>query len=292
MSGGTGRDWYRGWQHQEHVALFDGRARLTKRQLIRNYEAFNDVRLLKEHLDPARSVTLLEVGCATGEFSRYVQCIRPAVRYYGVDISAPAIARAKQKYPDRAFFVMDPSVSLAEGLKALGIPGHPEVVYAKDVLQHQTQPFLFLSALLQVASEMAILRCRTRDVGPSELNPEVSCQYHYEGWMPYLVLNLQELIDCIKAEVPGCEVVVYRHHMILGGQEHRFLPKDCYLKETGTAETAIGVFKTTTHPGRVVVEDRPDQNPTYRWDDRLKLAVRQAWTALRIPEAIGREASS
>ena len=78
-------DWYRDWQSQAHVVMYDGRSRLGRRDLIRNYEAFNDVRLLKEHLDPARSVTLLEVGCATGEFSRYVQCIRPAVRYYGVD---------------------------------------------------------------------------------------------------------------------------------------------------------------------------------------------------------------
>ena len=144
------------------------------------------------------------------------------------------------------------------------------------MVPHHLRPFAFVSELVQVASEAVIVRCRTRDQGKSELDPERSCQYHYDGWMPYLVLNLQELIEHVTTESPGCEVVVYRSYTVLGGQHQRFVPKELFLRETGTAETAVGFFKRTDHPGRVIVEDRLDQNPVYTWDYLLKHAVRQA----------------
>lgn len=272
-------EWYRDWQHLAHAESFDGRSRLDRRNLIRNLEGFNDVRLLNERLGRDRRVSLLEVGCATGEFYRYLRVSYPGVRYYGVDVSAPAVARAKQKYPQAAFFVTDPAMGIGASLRASGIPEHPEIVYAKDVVPHQVRPFAFLAELIQTAAEAVIVRCRTRDRGTSELDPERSCQYHYDGWMPYLVLNLQELIDRLAAESPGCEVVAYRSHVVLGGRHNRFVPKELYLRETGTAETAVGVFKRTDHPGRVLIEDRPDQNPAYTWDYRLRHAARQALNA-------------
>ena len=58
--------------------------------------------------------------------------------------------------------------------------------------------------------------------------------------------------------------------MILGGRNDRFLPKECYLPETRTAETAVGVFKKTASPGRVTIEDRPDGNPRYTMRYQLR----------------------
>lgn len=262
--------WYADWQHPEHVERFDARSRLDARNLIRNYEAFSDVRLLKEWLDPSRALDLLEVGCATGEFSRYVRLRFPRLRYVGLDISAPAVARAKSKYPQTPFFVVDAARPLAETLKTLGVPERPAIIYSKDVVPHQVEPSAFLSSLIRQASEAVIVRCRTRDVGPTECDPERSCQYHYGGWMPYIVLNLQELIEHILAEAPGSDVVVYRHHMVLGGSNNRFLPKELYLEETGTAETAVGVFKNTDRPGQVTIRDRSDEAFTGTWDYRIK----------------------
>lgn len=278
-------DWYRDWQHAAHAQSFDARTGLDRRNLIRNLEGFNDVRLLKERCDQRRAFSLLEVGCATGEFSRYLQLCYPRVHYYGIDISDPAVARAKQKYPDRVFCVTDPSATLQEGLRRCSLPAHCEVVYAKDVMPHHTQPLAFLSELIAVASEAVIVRCRTRDHGKSELDPERSCQYHYNGWMPYLVLNLNELVEHVMKDVPRCEMVIYRNHMILGGQHNRFVPKELFLPETGTAETSVGVFKTTTHPGRMTIENRLDQNPRYTWDYLLKHAMRQALQVFSAPAA-------
>lgn len=254
--------WCADWQNEDHASHFDVRTALDDSNLLRNYECFNDVLLLNERIDRSKSLTLLEVGCATGEFYRYLQVRYPKLKYYGIDISHPAITRAKEKYPEARFFVSDPEAKILNVFEDPGIPRHPEVVYTKDVVHHQTSPFEFVSELLQIASEALIMRVRTRDIGPTETNPEFSCQYHYKGWVPYIVMNLQDLLDRITDQVPGCEVVVYRNHVVLGGQYNRHLPEACSLKRTGTAETAIGVFLATAHPGKITVEDRRD-NPRY-----------------------------
>jgi hypothetical protein len=164
---------------------------------------------------------------------------------------------------------------MADVVKQLGMAETPEIVYAKDVVHHQTSPFEFVAQLLQVSSEALIMRVRTRDFGQTVADPELSCQYHYHGWMPYIVVNIDELVDYVTHKVPGCEMVVYRSHVILGGRENRFLPKECYLPETGTAETAVGVFLKTEHPGRVRLEDRKEQNVRYSLDYRLKNYARR-----------------
>lgn len=261
--------WYADWQNPEHVRQFDFRSSLRIRDLQWNYESLNDICLLNERMEQHRPISLLEVGCATGELYRYLKFKHPNASYFGMDVSKPAIARAKDKYPEASFFVVDPFDTVSSQIQRLQMPAHPAVVYAKDVVHHQTNPFGFLSELLQIASEVLILRCRTRDVGETVLDPALSCQYHYGGWMPYIVTNLQELIDCVTRQEPGCEVVVYRNHMVLGGQYNRYLPKDCYLPEIGTAETAVGVFKKTGQPGKVTVEDRKDPALRFTLGHRL-----------------------
>lgn len=261
--------WYSDWQDEEHARHFDQRVALNNRRLTLHFDSFNDVHLLNERLDRSREISLLEVGSATGEFYRYLRSRYPKLRYTGIDLSQPAVLRAQEKYPEGRFHVSDPRKSLWENLEGIGVAGRPEVLYSKDVLHHQTDPFGFLSELLAVPSEILILRTRTRDRGETVLDPECSCQYHYNGWMPYLVLNLKELIGQIQGQVPEGELVVYRNHIVLGGWQKRFLPKECYLPETGTAETAIGVFLKTQRPGVVSLQDRKDLNLVYPLWDRI-----------------------
>lgn len=273
--------WYADWQSRDHVSHFDYRHSLSATNLVRNYESLNDVRLLNERMDRSRALSLLEIGCATGEFYRYLRLTRPAARYVGIDVSRPAIARAQEKYPQATFLAVDSGARIADALAALGAPTTYDIVYTKDVVHHQTRPFEFVRELIELATGALVMRCRTRDLGPTELNPELSCQYHYGGWMPYIVLNLQELIDHVRRLAPGAEVVVYRHHMVLGGQMARFLPKECYLPETGTAETAVGVFLMTNQCGQVAVEDRVDRDPAYTLTFMLRRLVGRALRVLR-----------
>ena len=264
--------WYFDWQNPEHARHFDERSRLGKGALIRNYESFNDVRLLGKRLSNSPgAVSLLEVGCATGEFSRYLAYQFPSVGYTGIDVSQSALKRATEKYPQGRFRAADPARTVLENFQVAGMPGRPQWVYSKDVLHHQVEPWDFLHQLLDAAGEGVVLRTRTRERGATVLDPNLSCQYHYDGWMPYIVINRDELVQAIHQRHPEAEVALIRNPMVLGGRENRFLPKECYLPETGTAETAVGIFLKSGHPGRVKTEDRPDGagQPAASWLRKL-----------------------
>lgn len=262
--------WHQDWQNPGHVRLFGSRSALSNKGLIAHFEAFNDVLMLGDILSGRRGARLLEVGCATGEFYRYVRLKHPSVRYVGVDVSRVALERAREKYPQGVFLAHSPEASLAQTLRAGGLQETADVVYSKDVVHHQTDPFGFLAQLLNAASAGVVVRLRTRDNGESVFDPELSCQYHYNGWMPYLVLNLQQTIDFVLSRFQRAQITVQRNRMVLGGKENRYLPKDCYLPETGTAETAMAVLLKTDHPGEVHIEDKTDMRFPAPWPARLK----------------------
>lgn len=271
---GTADPWYVDWQDPSHVRQLDGRSTLPGRCLIRNFKHFNDVRLLSDRLRALRSTSLLEVGCATGEFYRYLRLCHPGVAYTGLDICRLAILRAREKYPAGRFFVTDPAKPLPEALRDHRLSPSWPLVYSKDVMHHQTDPFGFLAQLLEICSDSLILRTRTRDKGPTVLDPEQSCQYHYRGWMPFIVLNVEELIGEIRRQAPESEIVLIRHPMILGGRENRFLPKDCYLPETGTAETAVAIFRRPSGGGGLRVLNRIEPPVRHSLADRLAVRLR------------------
>jgi SAM-dependent methyltransferase len=270
-------EWSSDWQHRQHAVSFDFRAAMPVGTLTREYESFSDVILLKEAIRRGLA-DVAEIGCATGEFFRYLRTEYPNVRYRGFDVSEPAIQRALNKYPGGPFTVIkvDPA-GLAETVWS---GGTPDAVYCKDVLHHQVRPLEFLAALIQIPKDTVILRCRTRDTGPTEWNPEKSSQYHYDGSMPYIVINTDELIGQIQRLAPDAEVVVLRNHMVLGGLHQRSLPAACSLPETGTAETAIGIFLHSSSPGKVRIENRHDSKPSYTLLDRLWFATSRIRRAL------------
>ena len=63
---------------------------------------------------------------------------------------------------------------------------------------------------------------------------------HYENyWMPYIILNFDELINFLKDQKNVCNIRVNKSYMVLWGQNYRYLEKELYYKKTGTAETAL-----------------------------------------------------
>ncbi len=241
---------YDAWQKEGHVELFDIWSRAPLSVLRDRFERCNEVKLLNAALgDRTAAFSLLEVGCATGMFSRYFSARYPKASYIGCDISKVAIERAQEKYPNPGRFVLT-----GEDLK--DVAGmKPDVVFCRDVILHQPEPFMFLRRLYDLAQKLVILRLRTRDVGATELDPEKSCQLNYGIWAPYMVLNCQELLMEIKQFSPLPERIrLAKHYMVLGGQHARYLPKDCYLKETGTAESAL-LIERGVGGGPCIVED-------------------------------------
>ncbi len=228
---------HRAWSEAEHADLFDYWRFMPRGTLRILYECFNEIRLLNDVLRQHPAATVLEIGCATGELYRYLRTRWPRVRYVGADISAPALARATAKYPGATF--LRTSTDLRE-VRDVG----PDVVFCRDVVHHQPDPFGFLETLYQRTGKSLVLRLRTRDLGPTERDPERSCQFMYGRWAPYLVLNCDEVVEAFRTYAPRPAGLTFlKHYMVLGGQHMRFLPKDCYDPATGTAETALLIEK-------------------------------------------------
>ena len=117
------------------------------------------------------------------------------------------------------------------------------------MVHHQPSPFEYLSRLLQLSEEVSVIRIRTRDSGATVLDPELSCQRIYDQWVPFMVLNVGETIDAICSSIPVERMFVVKHYVQLGGWHNRFLPKECYDRETGTAETAVYIVRSQHESG-------------------------------------------
>ena len=158
------------------------------------------------------------------------------------------------------------------------MPGvQADIVFCRDVVLHQVDPGQFLSDLYEVTDKYLILRLRTREIGATVYDISQSCQYNYGQWVPYLVFNTSELIDLIKTFEPTpTAITIRRHPVVLGGSNSRFLPKELYYPETGTAETALIIEKgekADGHKGTVVtVETRPESRgrERARWVQLLR----------------------
>ena len=187
----------------------------------RTYENFNEFRLFEEHRRELTGRTFSDIGCATGDLFRWLRSRHPEFRYHGYDISSSAIERARKKYPEGAFDLVDTDLSdLAPGEP-------PAVLWARDVVHHQPDPLGYLGRLLRAPSEAVVLRLRTRDIGDTVTDPESSCQWVYGHWVPYIVSNFDELVDAIFEVAPGAKIRAVKSYARLGGYEGRFLPKEC-----------------------------------------------------------------
>lgn len=248
------------WQEPIHADFFDARARNSLRLLRRVYENFNEFRLFLENKGYIRGRHFVEIGCATGELYRYSRCCHPEFSYRGFDISRPAIERAIQKYPDGQFDVCRPDLS-----DVIALNLNPAVVWARDVVVHQPDPFGYLSRLLPISNEVTILRLRTRDKGATVHDAELSCQWYSGHWVPYMVLNVDEAIEIICQAVPVKRMTILKSYVQLGGWHNRFLPKECYYPETGTAETAVYIVRSEdprTNP-EIVISSRKELHTVY-----------------------------
>jgi SAM-dependent methyltransferase len=220
-------------------------------------ENFNEFRLFMEHKKNIEGHEFVEIGCATGEMYRYLHRFHPEFTYWGFDVSEPAIERARQKYPYGRFDICKPDLS---DLIVANI--RPAVVWARDVLHHQLDPFASLARLVQISNEVTILRIRTRDKGATVLDPELSCQCHYNHWVPYIIMNIDETVDKICKAIPVRNIFILKRYVQLGGWHSRFLPKECYYPETGTAETSLYIrrSKDVGESPEIAVSSREDSD--------------------------------
>ncbi len=263
------------WSDQMHADVFDYLNKMPKYIVKKHYEGFNECRLLKLFKDDIQGNIFFEIGCATGELYRYISKYMRRFQYFGFDISEPAIARAKEKFPHGRFHL------LSSGFDEIReIYGRPEIIWCRDVIMHQNDPYVFLSELINLSREVIVLRLRTRDVGDTVFDSQNSCQLHWDKfWVPYIVLNTDEMIHKIKDHENIKKIVVSRHYEVLGGHNYRFLPKELYFTDARTAETAVFIQKSSdiNGPAEVLFMDQKDR-PRYGIIDKV---VRKAFSILK-----------
>ncbi len=95
-----------------HLKKFGDRPealRWTPKGQIMRYHALLDI------APDLNNQKILDYGCGTGDFYRFLKRRGISVRYTGVDINENFINLAKEKYPECAFMVMDIDEDTLEG---------------------------------------------------------------------------------------------------------------------------------------------------------------------------------
>lgn len=242
------------------------------------FEASNEILLFQQNKASLKGRDFVDIGCATGELYRYMNRYQRDFHYRGFDVSAPAIRRAKEKYPKGSFFVCDEDLASV----AKESPS-PAVVFARDVVHHQPDPFAFVAKLLAITGEVALLRFPTRDHGETLLDPEMSCQWHFGHWVPYIVPNVDDLVERITGSANVKKLFIYKHYQQLGGLNNRFLQKELYIPETGTALSAVYV-ELADEPvpdPQIVVRDHREPTPRPTFRGLLSRGLRRARRSMR-----------
>ena len=226
---------YEGWDTNNHLNEFNFWNNLSNYEFNFRWGSFRENQILIEKLK--KDDTLLEVGCATGTTVRWLKNnnILKSINYLGIDLSDAVIKKAEYLHPNSEFKKVDLG-PLKNYYKKYNY------VFSRDTLMHQQKPFEFLEELIKCATKSVILRFRSRDNGKTDFNYENSCQLHYDKfWMPYIVINIDELINFLNKLKIIKSIEINRSYEELGGNVKRFLPKDLYFKSAGGAETTLKI---------------------------------------------------
>lgn len=272
---------YAGWDTQNHAKTFDLWNQKSGPEFDFYYGAFSENQYLidavKEHSDSS----LCDVGCATGTTLRHLRrrVGTSGYNYTGIDLSGAAITRAKSLYPGGDFRKVLPG-PIREGLGQ----GY-DVVFSRDTVLHQTDPYGFLGQLLELADKTLIVRLRTRDQGDSVIDHTLSCQMHYNAhWMPYIVLNIDELLAWFAASGRVTQITMNRSYEVLGGMNYRYLPKELYQTEAGGAETSLRISLGTPSDGStpIIVDQKALQGHNFLRANRIKRLSYAMWSKMTI----------
>jgi SAM-dependent methyltransferase len=247
--------------HDTHLGTWD---KYSASKIVKLLDEFNEWHMFRTLVGQPDLHTFSDVGCATGHSCRFIQKVWPALEYKGFDISVGAIEHAKKLYPNpkTSFQLFDGTVSSQPAIKS-------DIVLCRDVIHHQPNPLDMLKDLYDAAGKYLILRMRTKEVGETVYDVELSCQYSYGHWVPFIVFNTSELVDIISSMDPKpSKITVQKQPLILGGVNNRYVVKELYYPETGTAETAFLVDKTPLEEGKtteVTIETVPETKYSAWW---------------------------
>jgi hypothetical protein len=239
----------------------------TVERILQLHQALNSMPNASSHILSIDSGDEVATELPDNEMTQFV--------YHGFDISVPAIERAITKYPDGKFSLLKSGFE-----EIIENNGQPDVVWCRDVILHQEKPYEFLNNIINLTKNTCVVRLRTRDKGKTDFDVENSCQLHWDKhWVPYIVLNTDEMIQKISENKDVNKIVISRSYEVLGGANYRFLPKELYFTDAKTAETAVFIQKGDRVNGEIDIlfldnQDRPKLGV-------LERLVRKTFSAIR-----------
>lgn len=260
-----------GWNTASHMNTFNFWNSYSNRTFNFSYGNFQENRFLIETLKNDEVKSVVDVGCATGTTYRLLKnnFKYNDFLYKGFDISEVAIQQALSIYKKELFFS-----SNKYDFKDLKI-GERDIIFSRDTVMHQEEPLYFLEKLIKYTSRYLILRLRTRDEGKTIWDVNQSCQMHYDRyWMPYIVINIDELIDFIINIRKPAFIKINKSYEILGGNNYRFLPKDLYFSNTGGSETSMLIdFKNTNEKEPIINTTKKLEGQQFLHKNRIKYTI-------------------
>ncbi len=199
------------------------------------FSSFEENKYLLNYQSVKNEFTILDYGCSSGYLKRFLNFFYGKnYTYNGYDISKESVNLAKKLYGEENFFSEDEYLQNDDLRKK-----KYDIVYSRDTVLHQKEPWKFIDELVSKVKKKLILRLRTRNKGDTILDIQNNYQvYANESKIPYLVLNYNELIQYLK-KLNFKFIVTNRSTTILGGKYNRYLDKSLYLEETESAETSI-----------------------------------------------------
>lgn len=151
----------------------------------------------------------LDVGCAAGGFSRIMKTFNPRLAYTGVDINEEFVEIARRAYPDSRFEVGD-------GIRFATPPDSFELVFVGGMLHLNSRYREIVRACYAQSSRVLLCDFRVTR-GPGVIG---SSRLDFEGDggvggdLPYIVVNLDELIELFRVLTPAPGTLTirgYRH---------------------------------------------------------------------------------
>ena len=96
-------NFYAAWNKEEHKKAFDIWNTMSKSYFKFLFGCFYENKYLINHLKKNPNLSLLDIGCATGQLLRYLKLKKVLVDYFGVDISESCIQKAQEIHEKNCF---------------------------------------------------------------------------------------------------------------------------------------------------------------------------------------------
>jgi ubiquinone/menaquinone biosynthesis C-methylase UbiE len=139
---------------------------------------------------------VLDVGCASGGFYNIMRSLEPSIEYTGIDIAEPAIALAKEKYPEATFQVTG-------GLEIPFDDNSFDLVHCTSVLVVEPRYQEVIGEMYRVSNRFVIVDMRLlKDIGDSQDFERSYYRIQFDAGVeqakvPYVVSDADEVVSYV-----------------------------------------------------------------------------------------------